>query len=76
LAKRKVTALKSSAGSDAAVASKVAAGILRFVGEIPDSDERKSRTPAEAARKAANKSACMLPLRLGRWLCLLAHSDG
>jgi hypothetical protein len=57
LARKKVTALVSSTRSEAAVASKVAAGILKFIGEIPDSDEHKSRTPIEAARKTANKSA-------------------
>jgi hypothetical protein len=57
LAKKKVTALVSSTESEAAIASKVATGILKFIGEVPDSDERKSRTPAEAARKIATKSA-------------------
>jgi len=43
--------------SDADIASKVAAAILGFLGDVPSSRERKSRTPAESARKAANTSA-------------------
>jgi uncharacterized protein (DUF697 family) len=38
-------------------ASKIAVAILGFVGNVPSSDESRSRTPAEAARKAANTAA-------------------
>lgn len=42
---------------DADVGSKVAARILSVLGEIPTSSQRRSRHPAEAARKVANAAA-------------------
>lgn len=45
------------ANSDADAASKIAVAILDFVGKVPGSAEPRSRTPAEAARKAANAAA-------------------
>lgn len=45
------------ANSDADAASKIAVAILGFVGKVPSSGESRSRTPAEAARKAANAAA-------------------
>ncbi len=43
--------------ADTDMASKVGAAILGFLGGVPRSNERKRRTPAEAARKAANRAA-------------------
>lgn len=57
MTKKNPTAVVPSADAEANVASKVAAAILTFVGDVPGSDERKSRTPAEAARKTANAAA-------------------
>ena len=51
------TAMTQPADAEAKVASKVAVAILGFVSQVPNSDERKSRKPAEAARKAANTAA-------------------
>ena len=42
---------------EADVVSKVAAKILSVLGEVPTSSERKSRNPAEAARKIASTAA-------------------
>jgi uncharacterized protein (DUF697 family) len=42
---------------EAEVVSKVAAKILSVLGEVPTSGERKSRNPAEAARKIASTAA-------------------
>lgn len=42
---------------EAEVVSKVAAKILSVLGEVPTSSERKSRNPAEAARKIASTAA-------------------
>lgn len=42
---------------DTDVGSKVAARILSVLGEVPTSSQRRSRHPAEAARKAANAAA-------------------
>jgi hypothetical protein len=39
------------------VTTKVANAILEFVGEVPNSRERRSRNPSEAARKAANTAS-------------------
>jgi hypothetical protein len=41
----------------ARAASAIATAILRFLSDVPGSDERKSRTPAEAARKTATTAA-------------------
>ncbi len=64
LANNKTTAVVPT-DPEAAVASKVATAILKFIGEVPGSDERKSRTPAEAARKVANKSAAQAAMAAG-----------
>ena len=42
---------------DTDVGSKVAARILSVLGEVPRSSQRRSRHPAEAARKVANAAA-------------------
>jgi hypothetical protein len=57
VAGKKASASVPAIQADAAVASRVAAAILGFVGEVPHSSERKSRSPAEAARSAANIAA-------------------
>jgi hypothetical protein len=57
LTRNHTTALVASAAKQDDVAAKVAATILKFIGDIPTSDKHKSRTPAEAARKAANAAA-------------------
>jgi len=43
--------------ADADVASRVAAAILDFVGDVPGSRQRKSRSPAESARRTASTAA-------------------
>lgn len=53
--KRSTEMVSANLGPDAA--SKIAAVILGFVGNVPSSDESRSGTPAEAARKAANAAA-------------------
>ena len=55
--KKQAAAIVPTTRSDADIASKVAAAILGFLGDVPSSRERKSRTPAESVRKAANTSA-------------------
>jgi len=42
---------------DADAGSRIAARILSVLGEVPQSNQRKSRHPAEAARKVANTAA-------------------
>jgi hypothetical protein len=43
--------------ADSDIASKIAAAILGFLVDAPESSERKSRAPAEAARKVAATAA-------------------
>lgn len=57
MARKKTTAMVPAADSENDIASKVAAAILNIISRVPTSDERKSRTPVEAARKIANTSA-------------------
>jgi hypothetical protein len=80
LTRKNTTALVPLAAAQADVASKVATAILKFVGDVPTSDQRKSRTPAEAARKVANIAAAKaaaaagtlaLPLGPLGWLTIL-----
>lgn len=47
----------SAKQQDAEAGSKVAARILSVLGEVPTSNQRRSRHPAEAARKVANTAA-------------------
>jgi hypothetical protein len=47
----------ASSPEHAAAASKIAAKILGVLSEVPKSDERKSRNPAEAARQRATTAA-------------------
>jgi len=56
MAKKSTTAL-AKVDTEASVASKVAAAILGFVGDVPSTDERQSLTPAESSRKAARTAA-------------------
>jgi hypothetical protein len=53
----------TSSGSRAA--QQVASAILGFIAEIPNSRERKSRTPDTASRKVANSSAAAAALAAG-----------
>ena len=49
----------------AEAASRVAAKILAVVGEVPDSDERRRRNPAEAARERAATAAAQAATAAG-----------
>ena len=46
-------------------ASGIADVVLRFIRRIPSSSEKKSRTPAEAARSCANRAAAKAALTAG-----------
>lgn len=63
MAKQNNTALTATENSNVTV--KVAAAILKFIGDVPNSDERKSRTPSESSRKTANKAAALAATTAG-----------
>jgi uncharacterized protein (DUF697 family) len=65
LTKKKAGEVTLRSGEVTDVASKVAAAILGFIGTVPISDHRKSKTPAEAARKTANTAAGMAAAAAG-----------
>lgn len=47
------------------VAAKIAAAILKFIGDVPSTDERKSKNPAEASRKRATTAAAQAAAAAG-----------
>lgn len=45
--------------------AKIAAAILKFIGDVPNTDERKNKNPAEAARKRATTAAAQAAAAAG-----------
>ncbi len=58
-------ALKMPAINRAKVAARIADMVLRYIRRIPSSSEKKSRTPAQAARSRANSAAAKAALAAG-----------
>ncbi len=65
MAAKKTTAITTTDPSDQDIAAKIAAAILEFVGDVPTTDQRKSKDPAESARKRANMSAAQAAAAAG-----------
>ena len=62
---KKSTAVAATDTSEQDVTSKFAAAILKFIAEVPSTNERKSKDPAESARKRANMSAAQAAAAAG-----------
>ena len=85
----KSTAKKSSAADDqqppSRVGTLIAEALLPLIGQIPDSEERKSKKPEDASRKVANAAASKAALAAGAlalppgaigWLTILPEMMG